>query len=116
MPENAPTSDPPGMKTDPRTVWASYGHGSDGETEDFLVGSRAGLLRLKEHIEIAIESGESLIADDMGLQFNGVRRLDIEKDPPPESWKSSLLGWGCLALLVATLALAVIGLKSLLGY
>lgn len=118
MPENVPTSGPPegGQKTDPKTVWASYGHATGAETEDFLVGSRAGLLRLKEHIEIAIESGESLMADDMGLDFRGVRRLDIEKDDPPsDGWGSSLLGWGCLVLLIATLVLAVIGLMSLLG-
>ena len=115
MPEDEQASTPPGIKTDPRIVWASYGHGTDGEMEDFLVGSRAGLLRLKEHIEIAIDSGESLMADDVGLQFNGIRRLDLEKDPPQEGLGSALLGWGCLALAIAVLILAVIGLKSLMA-
>ncbi len=97
-------------------VWASYGHGTNGEYEDFLVGSRAGLLRLKEHIEIAVESGESLTAADVGLQFNGVRRLDIEKDPPSERWESSLFGWGCFGIVITILVLAGIGLKSRLGW
>ncbi len=116
MPATASSLQSPVSMSDPKVVWASYGHGADGEIEDFIVGSREGLLRLKEHIEIAIESGESLMTDDMGLQFNGVRRLDIVKEPPCEGWESSLLGWGCLAIILATLTLAVIGVISLLGY
>ena len=114
MSETVSFSDQQGTKTDPRKVWASYGDGAEGETEDFLIGSRAGLLRLKEHIAIAIESGESLMSDGMGLEFNGVRCVDREKDPRPEPWESSLLALGCFALVIATLVLAAIGLKSLL--
>jgi hypothetical protein len=111
--EPEPIPNQPEAKSDPKKVWASYGCGSDGEIEDFLVGSRAGLLRLKEHIDIAIESGKSLISNDPGILFNGVQLLDVEKEDPPESRYSPLLDWGGCIILITILTLAALGLKSL---
>ncbi|MDB6074471.1 MAG: hypothetical protein JWO89_2111 [Verrucomicrobiaceae bacterium] len=111
-----PSAEKPAPPSDPNVVWASYGDISDGEAEDFIVGSREGLQRLKEHIEIAIEQGESLTGEDEGIEFPGIRRLDRAKDSAPES-SSTLPAWGCgcgIAIALSILVLAFLGLKSLL--
>lgn len=112
MPETESSSADTSSKPTATDTWASYGLGANAEFEDFLVGSTKGLQRLKEHIEIAIEHGESTITEG-GIEFNGVRRLDIEHQYPVDPWWSKLLGMGCLVLVASILILAYFGLKFL---
>jgi hypothetical protein len=96
-------------------VWARFCEGENGAMDYFIIGSRAGLVRLKEHIESAIEKGESVIVDEPGIAFAGIR---VEEDAGPEGemgWKEKAVSAGCLGLLIAILLLAVWGFASLFG-
>ena len=72
------------------------GFGEPGSVdEDGIVGDRAGLARLAEHIAEALENGSSEITDP-GIDFSGVRVLvEGQSEPRPTTWKDRLLGLGC---------------------
>src|SRR5687768_11568857 len=89
----------------PAAPWVRYSPG-EGE-EDFIVGSPAGLQKLRDHIDKAIVEGESTIPDAQ-IGFNGVRCRLSPEDEPVDSG-SSLAAWGCLLLLGSILFLALYG-------
>ena len=111
MEESAPG--PQAASPDPNDIWACYEEGEDGAHDMFITGSRGGLLRLKEHIEKAIESGESLMHEESGIDFAGVRRVDQrEVLPATSSWRERALPLGCFGILIAILVFALLGVIS----
>jgi hypothetical protein len=95
-------------------VWACYSEDESGTSDYFILGSRAGLQRLKEHIEIAIGKGESLIQDEPGMDFSGIRRQEkLKQDDAKLGWGEKAVMVGCLGFIITALVLAVIGLVSL---
>jgi hypothetical protein len=100
-PENTAPESPP--------AWANYG--TTEAEEDFIVGSPAGLRALRDHIERAIQTGESRI-DDPKIEFNGIKCKQSPLEMPVESRWSSLAGYGCF-VAVAVVAFAIYGFISL---
>jgi hypothetical protein len=75
--------------------------------EDFLVGSRAGLLEFRDHIDKALANGESLVGPESGIEFNGVRCRDEPREPYSESrWA----GFVCFAGGLIFLGFALYGI------
>jgi hypothetical protein len=97
-------------------LWLRYGDPTDHEYEDFIVGSRLGLEVLRSHIDEALKN-ENGIAwfDHSGIGFMGVRMSDAPDPDPPKGGdlKATLLGWGCLFVVVMVLGLAALGIRSL---
>jgi len=100
-PQNTSPESPP--------AWATYGSAED---EDFIIGSAAGLRALRDHIDKAIQTGESRI-DDPKIEFNGIKCKQSLSAVPAESRWSSLAGYGCLAVIVVIIGLAIFGFLSL---
>ena len=105
MAENPPEAAPHLPPT-----WAEYGH--TVADEDFIVGSRAGLSSLRDHIEEAILHGESRI-EDPRIGFNGIKCKEVPPYASTKSWRASFFNYGCSALALVILALAVYGAVSL---
>jgi hypothetical protein len=104
-------NDPAATSRETPPAWASYG-ATDAD-EDFIVGSPEGLRILRDHIDRAIEHGESRI-DDPRITINGFRCKPSAEEVPTEPPASALAGFGCLALVIGFIALAIYGLLALL--
>jgi hypothetical protein len=88
-------------------------YGTIAEDEDFIVGSPSGLRALRDHIDQAIQNGETRI-NDARIQFNGIKcKEEMLADASSSSWKSSLMGYGLVAVVFVILALAIYGAISL---
>lgn len=89
-------------------------HGSDWpEHEDFLVGNREGLEKLKLAITEALENGQSPI--DSG-EFVGVRCLDtsfFENQKYDVSRGSQIIGW---SVGITVLVVLAIGIRTIFSW
>jgi hypothetical protein len=94
----------------PQPAWAAYG--DTAEEEDFIIGSPEGLKALRDHIDKAIQSGESLI-EEPEIQFNGVRCKASSSASVLDSRGTTLANYGCFALAVLIIALAIYGAVTL---
>jgi len=95
-------------------VWLHYGDPDEEEYEDYIVGSREGLIQLRERIDEALLEGVSCF-EHPDIQFDGVR-LDERPDPEPPRLHPSyecIWSWGCLLLIAMILCLAVVGFWTL---
>ena len=77
------------------------------------MGSPAGLTALRDHIDKAIGTGESLI-EESRIDFTGIRCKDAPRQFQDDTSQSELAGAGCCALAIAVLALAIYGAVMLL--
>lgn len=89
-------------------------HGSEWpEHEDFLVGNKEGLEKLRLAINEALEKGESNI--DSG-EFIGVRCLEtefFENQPNHVSKWSSVIGW---SIVIVVITIFIIGLVTVFSW
>lgn len=88
----------------PAPPWVRYGTSSEHEV---IIGSPAGLQKLRDHIGKAISDGESIISET-DMWFSGVRCKASPEDEPTDGG-SSLATWGCLLLVATVLFLALYG-------
>jgi hypothetical protein len=102
--------DPADTSSQSPPVWAAYG--TTAEDEDFIVGSSSGLRALRDHIDQAIQNGVSRI-EDARIEFNGIKCKESSSGAPSESLWTSLTAYGCMALALAVVALAIYGLVTL---
>ena len=105
--------------SDTSGLWLRYGDPSDYSYEDYIVGSRQGLIALKAAIDQVLADPEGICSfEQPGIIFSGLKRSD-SPDPGSSSPTQQALGkWvgvGCLALLGTTIVLAAIGLLSLVS-
>ena len=93
-------------------VWARYSLG--GDHEDFIVGSPDGLRVLRDHIDEAIQSGESMI-QNTEIGIIGIQCRESPSDIPLglKPWQTMLAHYGYFALVLAVSALAVYGALAL---
>lgn len=95
-------------------VWLHYGDPVEEEFEDFIVGSREGLLELRDRIDEALLEGVAYF-EHPDIQFDGVR-VDDRPDPEPprvHPCYECVWAWGCLLLVALILCLAVVGVWTL---
>lgn len=95
-------------------VWLHYGDPTDEEYEDCIIGSREGLLQLRDRIDEALLEGSAWF-EHPDIQFDGVR-VDDRPDPEPpreHPCYECVWAWGCLLLIATVLCLAVVGVWSL---
>jgi len=100
------------MKPEEKEINHAYCGSDWAEHEDYLVGNRIGLLKLRESIDEALEKGESSI--EAG-EFIGTRCLenDFFENEQPSNLRSQIAGW----LFLAALGLVMIaGFKQILTW
>ena len=100
------------MTEEPDKPWVA--HGSEwAEHEDFLIGNRSGLLRLREAIDQAVVDGLSKI-EDGHIEFMGVKT--VEKDPrkfPGNPSSGAPFAFFMICLLLAVIVLICLGVWKL---
>ena len=89
-------------------------HGSEwAEHEDFLVGNKEGLVKLRDSISEAIEKGESKI--DSG-EFIGVRCLETEFFENQTNHASKWATFFSFFIVVAVIAVFIVGLVTVFSW
>ncbi len=105
---------PPNSRVKEPDVWLHYGDPDDEAFEDCIIGSRKGLLQLRDRIDEALREGDAWF-EHPDIQFDGVK-LDDSPDPEPPRERccyECIWAWGALLLIAVILVLAVVGAWSL---
>lgn len=96
------------MNTETDKPWVA--HGSEwAEHEDYLIGNRQGLGRLRDAIDESIQTGISKI-EDGHIEFMGVKVVD--KDPrvvTDTTKRNGILGFVLVIIVIGILGLLVMG-------
>jgi hypothetical protein len=98
------------MKTEPDKPWIA--HGSEwAEHEDYLIGNREGLSRLRDAIDDAIKTGVGVTKiEDVHIEFVGVKV--VEKDPRivnDATKHNEISGFVLVVIVIGILGLLVMG-------
>jgi hypothetical protein len=100
------------MKTEPDRPWVA--HGSEwAEHEDYLIGNREGLSRLRDAIDDAIKTGITKIEEGY-IDFMGIKV--VEKDPRTvndATKHNEISGFILVIIVIGILGLLVMGVWKL---
>jgi len=89
-----------------------------GDPSGELVGNTAGLRRLRDLIDEAIQKGEVTIEKDAGFDFCAIKvqELHPEEKKPVETRQQKLTKFGCLSVLAILGLLVIVGLFQVFAF